>query len=255
MTKSFKQQATDTCVEAITTSSKNLVEVVATKLAALHKSQGINTPLKFTAADASRIAFDARVKFNKAKGVAASMTPSKIEYDQSTTGPFNSFRARHLELTKIIGNIEHYTDAKATCDALVKTGTFKQAGASEMVRAMAAIGKGETADAFKAAMIQGKSERDTKAKKATADAKTPEGFDKALKKLVDAAAELDIVLGDDGKFVQEAPEPVIDPKKEIEAMPGEDTGAVLDQDALAAMMAMPQFQQAVQMAALMIVKK
>ena len=237
--KEFKTLATNTCVEAITSTSKNLVEVIATKLQALHKSSGVNEPLKFNKAEAEKMAFDARCNFNKLKGVPY---PKKRGYDNSKNGGFASFRARELELTKIVQNIEHYDDAKAACDDLVKAGTFRQAGASEIVRAMAAIGGGKTVDTFKTDAITSASTRTTNKTEADAKAITPEGFTERLASLIEAAEEHRIVLGEDGKTFVAMPEAKADDTV-IENMP--DSGeTVLDSEALQAMLDMPAYQAA-----------
>ena len=234
--KEFKSQAIDTCVEAITSTSKNLVEVVATKLKALHdvaKAEGMNEPLKFSKAEAEKIAFNARVKFNKAKGVTF---PKGIKYDHSKAGGFASFRARELELTKIVQNIQFYDDAKAACDELVEAGTFKQTGASELTRAMAAIGGGDTAAAWKKAVTDKAEKRADTAGDTKAKAITPEGFTDRLEALVEAALEKRIVLSEDGKSFMALPpeEAKPAPKTLIENMPSEPE--VMDQDAIAKMM-------------------
>ncbi len=235
--KEFKSAAIDTCVEAITSTSKNLVEVVATRLQTLHAkavAEGMNEPLKFSKAEAERIAFDARCNFNKVKGVAY---PKKIKYDHSKSGGFASFRARELELTKIVQNIEHYDVAKTACDELVEDGIYTQTGASELVRAMHAIGGGTSPEKFQ---IEAKASKDTRATtKDEADAKaiTPEGFTERLEALIEDATQRGIVLGDDGKTFETVEVPNIndmpDPKPEV-----------MDAAAIAKMMEMPEFGQA-----------
>lgn len=235
--KEFKAQAIDTCVEAITSTSKNLVEVVAMKLQALHevaKAEGMNEPLKFSKPEAERIAFDARSRFNKGKGVAY---PKGIKYDHSSTGPFASFRTRELELIKIVQNIQFYDDAKAACDELVEDGVFKQTGASELTRAMAAIGGGEAADAWKKSVTDKATKRADTAQDTKDKAVTPEGFTERLEALVEAAKDKRIVLSEDGKsFVALPPEKAkVEPKVEIETLPDSEP-TVLDADAIAEMM-------------------
>jgi len=247
MTNSKLNKLMSTAIDtALTETGLTMQERVATGVLAVWNETRQNEPFAITETEANVYAFNAQKKDtlerNKRLNVQVEV-PDAIGYE---TKKFTTFDNNVARVRLSIINAPHLTKALKIVDKLVLDGL----GQSSLMlhKAMQAVGEGtgETWEADK----RSKAVTATTAKdKREADKITAEGFNKRLKALVDDAEDNGITLDADGVFVE-----VVQPK--IDDMPDatpNDAPEVMDADAIAKMMDMPQFQHA--MAAFMVAAK
>lgn len=225
--------------QALTETDLTMQERVATGALKVWNDTRQNEPFAISEGEAAKLAFDAQRKETLARNKRVKIqvkVPDAIGYSHKDFVTFDNNVAR-LKLT--IVNAPHLPKALKIVDKLVLDDVVKQ---SSLVlhKAMEAVGlgTGETWEADK----RSKAGDSTKAReKRDADKVTPAGFTLRLKALIDEAEKLNIKLVQDeeiGSWAFAAAEPV-----NIDTMP-DAAPQVMDADAIAAMMDMPQFQQA-----------
>ncbi len=242
MTKSINKSLADAIDAALIETGLTMQERVAKAALKTWTDTRVNEPFVISETDAHNLAFNAHKKWAIAKnkrGGKVVEVPTTADYKHKNFTTFDNAVAR---VKLAVQYAPHLDKAVKIANSLIADDIGSQLSLT-LHKAMEAVGEGN-AKSWEADKRKSSEDAKDKSAKRIADAITPEGFDKRLKALVDEALELDIVLGPDGKFVVDESEPA----KIIEAMP-DAAPAVLDNEALAAMMAMPQFQQAVQMAA------
>ena len=213
-----------------------LAERIAENLNTLHDESGDNKPLKYSPSVANRIAFDAQVEFSKANpAIADTDIPKALK---SETKDFRKFNARHTELKRIVGNIEHYEAGAVIMASLKADGTVTQIGGNVLYGAMEAIAEGK-GDKYETEQRDNKKTRDDKTADTAANKITLKGFQRQLDDVVEAAEALGFGY-DAGTF--SAPE-VVETKKaedmpidELVAAVAEDPGVeAMDDEAIRAM--------------------
>ena len=215
------------------------------------KDKKQNEPFAISETDANVLAFNEQRKDTLARNKRLNVqvdVPDAIGYE---TKKFTTFDNNVARGRLSIVNAPHLPKALKIVDKLVLDGL----GQSSLIlhKAMEAVGAGtgETWDTDKRA----KAATATKARDKREDDKvTPAGFTLRLGALIEEAAKLDIGLVQDENvgrwaFAQKAPAKIDDMP---DAKP-DDEPQVLDADAIAKMLEMPQFQHA--MAAFMVASK
>lgn len=246
MDKKLNKLLTAAIDTALTETGLTMQERVATGALKVWNDTRQNEPFAISETDANVLAFNAQKKDTLARNKRLNVqikVPDAIGYE---TKKFTTFDNNVARVRLSIVNAPHLPKALKIVDKLVLDGL----GQSSLMlhKAMQAVGEGtgETWDKDKRAKaVTATTARD----KRESDKLTAEGFNKRLKALVDDAEDNDIVMNAEGIFVK-------DVLAKIDDMPDakpDDAPEVMDADAIAKMMDMPQFQHA--MAAFMVASK
>ncbi len=229
--------------QALTDTDRTMQERVATGALAVWNETRQNEPFSISEADAASLAFNAQKKDTLARNKRLNVqvdVPEAMGYEHKKFTTFDNNVAR-LKLTII--NAPHLPKALKIVDKLIHAGVVKQSGLV-LHKAMEAVGAG-SGETWEADKRKKSADSITAHDKREADKVTPEGFNKRLKTLVDEALEHSIVMNPEGVFVEDKPsiDDMPDKPTLVEAI-DEAAPTVMDADAIAAMMDMPQFQHA-----------